>query len=261
MKASSESSVKEAILYMVATPLGNLEDITYRAVRILGEVDLIFSEDTRKTGILLNHYGLKTPQKSFRVHHLQQDLEKALASLAEGKKIAFCTDAGTPGISDPGSALVREIRSRLPEIQVHPIPGPSALAAALSVCGWQTNPSLFAGFLSPKKGRRQKAISGFSSFEGIVVLYESVHRIEKLLQEIHELLPEREVFVAREMTKVFEDYRWIRTGLDEEEFDRELESLTKKGEFTVIVGPEAKKRLMYNSGTTDTESEVNGYGD
>lgn len=234
-------------LYIIATPIGNLEDITLRAIRTLKEVDLLFSEDTRKTGILLHHFEIGTRQKSFRIHQLEQDIQVALQVLQEGKSIGLCTDAGTPGVSDPGSALVRKVRETLPQVKIVPIPGPSALATALSVCGWQTNPSAFFGFPSPKPGKRRKLVEESSSFPGISVFYESVHRIEKLIRDMRELAPDRSIFIGREMTKVFEDFILLDANIPSEEFEIRLKKLVQKGEFTVILGPPPQKKTYVNS--------------
>jgi len=224
-------------LYIVATPIGNLEDITQRALRILKEVDLILCEDTRKSGILLKHYGIETPKKSYRIHHIKEDTGFAIEKLKAGQNLALITDAGTPGISDPGSYLVRSVRESLPEVKIIPVPGPSALAGALSVSGFQANPSVFAGFLSPKEGRRREALHRMKEFEGCVILYESVHRIERLLREIREILPERDIFIAREITKVYEEYIFIP---HKENLETLSGKFVKKGEFTVIIGPQSK---------------------
>jgi len=231
---------KTGTLFLVATPLGNLEDFTYRAVRILNESDLIFSEDTRKSSILLKHYGIPTPQRSYRIHHLERDSNEILALLKERKKISLCTDAGTPGISDPGSYLVRAVREHLPEIPIIPVPGPSALTTALAVSGFQANPSLFLGFLSPKSGRRRNQLETYRTFSGNLVLYESVHRIKRLLHEIVEIFPERDILVAREMTKFYEEYLFFPHSMEEK--GGRIDSITEKGEFTVIVGPDRNRR-------------------
>ncbi len=223
----------EPILYIVGTPIGNLEDITLRALRILGEVDLIVSEDTRKTGILLKRHGITTAQKSYRVHRLTEDTQYVLGRLRSGQKIAVCTDAGTPGVSDPGTFLVRQVRAELPAVAIIPIPGPSALTAALSVCGWQTNPALYLGFLSPKSGRRQRSLRRCLAFEGVIVLFESVHRVEKLIEEIRAIFPRRDIFIAREMSKLYEEFTLLPAG---GALSGALPN--RKGEFTIIIGPD-----------------------
>lgn len=219
-------------LSIVATPIGNLEDITIRAINALKNSDLILCEDTRKTSILCKHYEIATTLKSFRIHRLKEDLSFALNQLQDGKKIALVSDAGTPGISDPGSHLVREVRNKLPEVKIEPVPGPSALACALSLSGWQVNPTIFLGFLSIKSAKRKKQLQHYSAFAGTIVLYESVHRIIKVLHEIREIFPEREILLAREMTKHFEEYRLIQVK------QQIPDNLTTKGEFTVLIGPE-----------------------
>lgn len=224
-------------LYIVATPIGNLEDITLRALRILKQVDTILSEDTRKTGILLKHYNLSTRQKSYRVHQEDRDLETALFFLREGRNLAFCSDAGTPGISDPGSRLVRVIRDTIPDTPVFAIPGPSALAAALSISGWQAHPSVFGGFLSPKPGRRRKFLNSRAESDDLIVLYESVHRIEGLLRDIRAIFPDRPIQVARELTKIYEEIVIFSPEKTESEWEEALKRLARKGEFTVIIGP------------------------
>ena len=224
-------------LYVVATPIGNLEDITLRALRILRQVDGILSEDTRKTGILLKHYDIANRQKSYRVHQEERDVATALEWLREGQNLAFCSDAGTPGISDPVSRLVRTIRAELPDCKIHAIPGPSAFAAALSICGWQAHPAVFGGFLSPKAGRRRKFLNARAESDDLLVLYESVHRIEALLRDIRTSFPDRPVLVARELTKIYEETVILEPHWAESEWEAALQGLTRKGEFTVIIGP------------------------
>ena len=213
-------------LYVVATPIGNLEDITFRALRVLSQCDRILSEDTRKTGILLKHYGIDTPQKSYRVHRREQDDSAAMNWLSEGQNLAFCSDAGTPGISDPVSHLVRRIRADEAG-DVIPIPGPSALATALSVTRWQSHTALCGGFLRPKSARRRRFLETEGQREGAIVLYESVHRIEALLRDIREILPGRSIFIARELTKVYEECLILEGDLPDEEWEEKLSQLKK----------------------------------
>lgn len=213
-------------LSIVSTPIGNLEDVTHRAIRVLKESDLILCEDTRKTSILCRHYGIDRPLKSYRIHRLDEDGAYAVDKLREGWSLSLCTDAGTPALSDPGTHLVRLVRATLPDVSIVPIPGPSALTAALSVCGFRPNPFIFAGFLSIKSGARKRFFEQYRDFDGLIIFFESVHRITKVLAEVREVLPQRPVFVGREMTKVYEEYRIV---LPE---DR----ITEKGEFTVILG-------------------------
>lgn len=213
-------------LYIIATPIGNLEDITFRAVRILKECDYILCEDTRKTQILCKAYDISSPLKSFRIHRMEEDLNFAIGKLRDGATLALCTDAGTPSLSDPGSHLVRRVRSENPDVKILPIPGPSALTTALSVCGFRLNPMLFAGFLSIKSGARKRFFESNRDFDGIIVFFESVHRISKVLKEVRESLPDRPIFMGREMTKAFEEYRLLAPE----------EMVKEKGEFTIILG-------------------------
>ncbi|MFN3603840.1 MAG: 16S rRNA (cytidine(1402)-2'-O)-methyltransferase [Leptonema sp. (in: bacteria)] len=228
-----DSPTKTPCLYIIATPIGNLKDITYRAVETLKNCDLVLAEDTRKAKILFHKYDIHTPLKSFRVHQIQKDIEFAIEEIQNKKVLGFITDAGTPGISDPGSHLVREIREKFPEIPVLPIPGPSSLSTILSVSGWQNHPLLFLGFLSPKNHKRKMVLKKYSTFEGSILLFEAVHRIEKLLLEIEEFFPERKILVGREMTKKFEQYLVFPLN----SLKKILESIPKKGEFTILIAP------------------------
>ena len=236
----SEALPEGPCLYVVATPLGNLEDVTIRALRILSGVDLVLSEDTRKTAHLLRHYGIQTPTSSFRVHQIQTDIRKALQLLGEGRNLALVSDAGTPGVSDPGSHLVREIRLQLPNCPVLPIPGPSALTAGLSVSGWKANPSIFLGFL-PRKPGKMRSLLEESSRHGVLVIYESVHRIKKSLEFIRQTLPELPILIGREITKLHEEWIYWPSHTPLPEF-------TEKGEFIILVGPEQNSKNL-----TDTE--------
>jgi len=221
-----------AILYVVATPIGNLEDITLRALKILKEVDLILCEDTRVTQKLLNHYQIKTPLLSYHQHSKLQKIELIISLLKKGKKIALVSDAGTPGISDPGNELIRKIIDTFEEkIQICPIPGPSALTAAASVSGLPMNRFLFLGFL-PSKRKRRKFFNEILQSKYPIIFYESPHRILKTLKEIQSYLsPDTFIVVCRELTKKFETiYRGeIATVI------QQIEKNPIKGEFVVIV--------------------------
>jgi len=230
----NEILIQKPALYIIATPIGNLKDITIRAIETLKLCDLVLSEDTRKSKILFQKYNIITPLKSFRVHHLKEDILYTIHQLESYKAIGFITDAGTPGISDPVSHLIRYIRENKLNFPVIPIPGPSALSTALSISGWQVNPTLFLGFLSNKSTKRIKSLESYKNFEGCIVLFESVHRIQKLLEEIFSVFPKREVLIAREMTKKFEEYVII----NKQEFEKQKELFRTKGEFTVVISPE-----------------------
>lgn len=219
-------------LYVVATPIGNLSDITLRALETLKSVDRIVAEDTRVTSKLLSHFQFKKPLVSLRARSPRAVFEKVARMVESGESLAYVTDAGTPGISDPGSLLVSLVREYAGEKAVVPIPGASALGAALSVAGVPVDQFVFLGFLPHKKGR-QTLLEEIQSMDRAVVLYESPHRIKKLFDELAARVPERKVVVFREMTKMYEqiaagcvtDIQTRLTGGD----------IPDRGEFVVIV--------------------------
>ena len=191
-------------LYIVATPIGNLEDITLRALEILQSVDLILCEDTRVTSKLLAHYEIKKPLQSYHQHSKLAKVERILEAFEEGKNIALVSDAGTPGISDPGGMLVEAVAKRFSDsVVVVPIPGANAALAVLSVSGFPTDRFLFLGFPPHKKGRKT-FFDEVAAREETQVFYESKHRIEKALTELAPRLADRPIIVARELTKQFE---------------------------------------------------------
>ena len=193
-----------AALYIIATPIGNLEDMTYRAVRILGEVDLIAAEDTRHSLKLLTHFGISKPLTSYFDHNQQFKGERILSALRRGKSVALISDAGTPCISDPGFQLVRDAVAE--NIPVIPVPGACAAVAALSASGLPTDNFTFAGFPPSRQGKRRTFLSDMSALPGTLVLYEAPHRLVGTLSDILEVLGERQVIVARELTKIFEEF-------------------------------------------------------
>jgi 16S rRNA (cytidine1402-2'-O)-methyltransferase len=193
-----------ATLYIIATPIGNLEDITYRAVRILGEVDLIAAEDTRHSLKLLNHFGISKPLTSYFDHNQQFKGERILNALRRGKSVALISDAGTPCISDPGFQLVRDAVAE--NIPVVPLPGACAAVAALAASGLPTDNFTFAGFPPSRQGKRRTFLSCMSDLPGTLVLYEAPHRLVQTLSDIREALGERQVIVARELTKIYEEF-------------------------------------------------------
>lgn len=222
-------------LYIVATPIGNLEDITLRAIRILKEADLILCEDTRQTKKLVNYYKISTPLLSYHQHSKFKRVESILEKLKMGKSLALVSDAGTPGISDPGNKLIEEVVEKLPATEVFAIPGPSAVMAALSISGLPTDKFNFLGFIPHKKGR-QTLFKHIAESKVVSVFYESTHRIIKTLEQLGEHLDEeRRVVVARELTKKFETA--YRGGI--KEVLQKLSDDTTKGEFVVVV--EGKK--------------------
>lgn len=223
-----------ATLYIVATPIGNREDISFRALRVLKEVSLILCEDTRVARKLLDFYKCATPLATYHQHSGTGPLEKAAAILKEGKDIAFISDAGTPAISDPGGRLVADLRVRFgDELQIVPIPGANAALALLSVAGISADKFLFYGFLPHKKGR-QTALKEIAASPYPVVVYESKHRILKLLSE---LKPELHLIVGRELTKMHESLYF---GSPSEILTKlKSDPLSQKGEFVLVIQPSA----------------------
>jgi len=220
-----------ANLYIVATPIGNLEDISLRALRILKEVDLILCEDTRVTKKLLDRYQIKKPLLSYHQHSKLQKVDYIISLLKEGKNLALVSDSGTPGVSDPGNKLVEEVINRIgKKVKIIPIPGPSALTCAASVSGFPMEKFLFLGFL-PKKKKRKKVLKEIVDSKYPIIFYESPYRIIKTLKELEEMNKELEVVVCRELTKKFEiTYRGKIGGVI-----KEIEKDKTKGEFVVIV--------------------------
>ncbi len=215
-------------LSIVSTPIGNLEDITLRAIRTLKEADIIAAEDTRRAKILLNTYGINTPLTSFHSHNNRQKARAIIRMLKEEKNVALVSDSGTPGISDPGHVLITGcIDEGLP---VTVIPGPTALIAALVLSGKKTNKFIFEGFLSNKGARRKKQLKELLTEERTVIVYESPHRIEKLIKDIDDTDAAREVVLARELTKKFEEVRRGTAGEHLEHF----RGNKPRGEFIVL---------------------------
>lgn len=230
-------------LYVVATPIGNLEDITSRAVRILREADLIACEDTRQTRKLLEHYGISKPLMSYHEHNEQTRAKELLGGLQAGKTIALVSDAGTPLIADPGYRLVQQAREQ--GITVSPVPGPSALLAALSASGLPAGSFLFHGFLPSKKGQRRKLLEGVKTSEATLVFFETPHRILESLEDIAETLGPRPVVLARELTKIHEEFL---RGTPVELRAVLAERPSVKGEITLMIGkseaPEVDDTLL-----------------
>jgi len=219
--------------YVVATPIGNLEDITLRAVRILGEVDCVLCEDTRETRKLLQKFDIATPTLSFHSQSSEAKFDQVFALLEEGKTLALVTDAGTPGISDPGSELIHRTRERFPALPIVTVPGASALTAALSISGLPSSDFLFLGFLPHKKGR-ETLFKEIASSDRTTAFYESPHRLLKTLESLVKFLePSRQVVVTRELTKIYED---VVSGSPSEVQDFFLKNEGKvRGEFVIVV--------------------------
>ena len=217
-------------LYLVATPIGNMEDITLRALRTLKECDLVAAEDTRRTGQLLKHFGIAKPLLSYFQFNEAKRSEEIIERLKRGEKIALVTDAGSPGISDPGERVVKAATAA--SLRVESVPGPCALIAALTASGLATDEFHFIGFLPHKSGQRRKQLEALREFAGTLVLYESPYRIGKLLGELIEVFPERQIVLARELTKKFEEFL---RGTPAELLEA-VKSRSLKGEFVVMVG-------------------------
>jgi 16S rRNA (cytidine1402-2'-O)-methyltransferase len=217
------------MLYIVATPIGNIKDITLRAIEVLKSVDLILCEDTRETKKLLNYYGIKKPLLSYYREIEKKRVNKVIELLKEGKEIALVCDRGTPGISDPAYILVKEVYKN--NLKVSPIPGPSALTASLSVSGFPLNKVYFYGFLPKKENEKRKIFEKWKNMDETIVFFESVYRIEKTINLLCEIIPEKEICICRELTKVFEEI--IRGKIKDvyEIFKKEK----KKGEFVLII--------------------------
>lgn len=214
---------------MVATPIGNLEDITLRALRVLKEVDLIAAEDTRHSRILLSAYNIKTPLISLHEHNEKERSALIVSRIKDGKSVAYVSDAGTPCISDPGYLLVNFALEN--KISVIPVPGPSALITALSVCGLPADHFLFCGFLPPKENKRRRFLESIKDEEKTIIFYESPARITDALKDIYDVLGDRQIVVARELTKVFEEIKRGRIS----DMTAQVSAGKTKGEFTVIL--------------------------
>jgi 16S rRNA (cytidine1402-2'-O)-methyltransferase len=216
------------ILYIVSTPIGNLGDITYRAVEVLKSVDLIACEDTRKTKILTNHYGITTHLTSYYEYNKVSKGDYLLKTLKEGKRVALVSDAGTPGISDPGFTLIKSVLAA--GIKVVSVPGATALISALSISGFPTHNFFFEGFLPAKSGARKKRLAALKGLDVTVVIYESPHRLLKTLEDMNSILGSSKVAIVREITKKFEEALWA-TPL---ELIERFEASKPRGEFVII---------------------------
>jgi len=233
----NNSSLPSGVLYLVATPIGNLEDITYRAVKVLQSADLIAAEDTRKTKILLDHYNINRPMVSYYSYNEKARAPQLIEKLLTGQSIALVSDAGTPGISDPAFHIVQ--RALENGISVIPIPGPTAFISALIVSGLPTDRFVFEGFLPLKKGRRTK-FESLKLESRTIIIYESPHRIRKTLTEIQNYFGNRNVVVARELTKKFEEI--VRGSI--QFVQSELEKKEPRGEYVVLIEGALKSEIL-----------------
>ncbi|HOC55969.1 MAG TPA: 16S rRNA (cytidine(1402)-2'-O)-methyltransferase [Verrucomicrobiota bacterium] len=231
---SSLPPLTPGTLYLVATPIGNLEDITLRALRTLKECDVVAAEDTRRTGQLLKHFGIAKPLLScFQFNEVQRSGE-IIERLQRGEKVALASDAGSPGISDPGERVVRAVIAA--GLRVEPVPGPCALVAALTASGLPATEFHFIGFLPHKSGARRRELERLRHISGTLVFYESPYRIGKLLAELNEVFPACQVVLARELTKKYEEYLRGKPA----ELLRLLRQRSLKGEFVVLLDGERK---------------------
>ena len=226
-----QSELRTGCLYLVATPIGNLEDITLRALRILKEADQIACEDTRHTLKLLKHYNIERPLVSYHEHNEMTRAPELVVAMEEGTKIALVSDAGVPLVSDPGYRLVTLCLRH--KISVVPIPGPSALLAALSASGLPNDEFLFSGFLPARSSERRRALERLRIEDRTIILYEAPHRIEETLTDAREILGDRPACLAREVTKLHEEFRRGTLG----ELAASLAERPARGEITLIVGP------------------------
>jgi len=225
-------------LYIVATPIGNLEDITLRAIRVLREVDLVAAEDTRRTKVLLAHYDIETALTSYHEHNERAKAQALVAELREGKKVALVCDAGTPTLSDPGYRLVREAIKA--GIRVVPVPGPSALTAVLSAGGLPTDRFVFEGFLPAKRRERRERLKQLREETRTLLFYEAPHRLKESLQDLIEVLGDREAVLGREVTKLFEEFIHGRLS----EVIAEVQRKEPRGEITLVLrGSEGERPL------------------
>src|SRR5512135_1315672 len=221
--------MSKGTLFIVSTPIGNLEDITFRALRILKEVDVIAAEDTRHTLKLLNHFGIAKPLISYWGEKERAKAEEVIGRLIAGSSVALVSDAGTPGISDPGSVLIK--RAIEEDIQVVPVPGPAALIAALTISGFSTEEFVFCGFLPAKQSQRRKFLEGLSLERRTIVIYESPHRVLESMAEMADIFGERNIFLAREVTKLHEE---VLRGTVSGVFARLVESKIV-GEYVLVI--------------------------
>ncbi len=225
---------KQGVLYIVSTPIGNLEDITLRALRVLKEVDFIASENISRTKALLNHYKIKKQVISHRRENQKKSTKKIIEIIKEGKDVALVSDAGTPGISDPGAYLVNEARQE--GIKVVPVPGPSALCTAISISGLSYSEFIFLGFLPSHQKKRKRKLLQLCSFSYPIVIFESPHRLLDTLADIKEVLGNRKVLLFKELTKIHEEVK----EAELETLINELKTVDVKGEYVIIVFPQDK---------------------
>ena len=236
MTRPSHTLSAKGTLYVVSTPIGNMEDITLRALRTLKEVHLIAAEDTRRTGLLLKHFNIQAPLTSYFQGNELKKMDAILSRLEQGDSVALVSDAGTPGVSDPGFRLIQTaIRQQIPVV---PVPGPSAVIAALSISGLPTDSFLYIGFLPHKLKRRRDILKQLESCRETVICYESPHRISESLKDILEVLGDREIVLARELTKTYEEI--LRGKVSE--IQARIAERNLKGEITLVIAGKTRKQ-------------------
>ncbi len=225
-----------ASLYIIAAPIGNPDDITLRALQILKEtVEILYCEDTRQTARILSYHGINKPLRSLHMHSDDRKILSLIDEVKSGINTGYMTDSGTPGLSDPGSKIV--FMARKEGINVIPVPGVSALTTLVSISGFPEKTVLFGGFLSKKPGKRVNELNRLKTHEGIIIIYESPHRIKKTLKDIGEVFPGKEIVIGREMTKKFEEY----INFNSDSMNLVIDKLTEKGEFAIgILNKELK---------------------
>jgi 16S rRNA (cytidine1402-2'-O)-methyltransferase len=257
--ASSEAPVNDknsgappsvaGCLYLVGTPIGNLEDMTFRGLRILKEVDQIACEDTRHTSKLLNHYQIEKPLVSYHEHNEMTRAAELVVALEQGARIALVSDAGMPLVSDPGHRLVAMcLRHHIPVV---PIPGPSALLASLSASGLPNEEFLFVGFLPSRSGERRRALERLRIENRTIIFYEAPHRVEECVADAREILGDRPACLAREVTKLHEEFRRGKLS----DLSASLEARPARGEITLLIGPEDPAEARANLDSTQSLSE------
>jgi 16S rRNA (cytidine1402-2'-O)-methyltransferase len=226
------------MLYVIATPIGNLGDITLRALEVLKSVDLVAAEDTRHSGLLMKHFGIKKPFTSYHEHNEAKRTAELVERLARGENIALITDAGTPGLSDPGLRLVRECIQR--ELSFSIIPGPSSILTALVGSGFSTAKFSFRGFLPVKTGRRERELRAAAESDETIIFFESPYRLIKTLAACIDVMPDRQLCIARELTKKFEEFRRGTAG----ELLAHYEARPPKGEIVLVISGSSRSRCL-----------------
>jgi len=231
MNTPASHTVSTGVLYVVATPLGNLQDISQRAIEVLKQVDLVAAEDTRRSRQLLSHFGISAQMESYHGDSSQAKVQRIVEQLVAGKQVALLSDSGTPAVSDPGAELVRQVLDR--GMKVVPIPGPSAVTAAFSIAGIAASGFVFAGYPPRKPGEKRQFLEQIAAHSHPVILYEAPHRVADTLQQLADICPQRRIVVGRELTKMHEEIRHGPVG----EMAEAISGEEPRGEFTLVLNP------------------------